>query len=70
MSTHRETLYTCTYDSSGTRRTAVLAAWDAPMAESLFRAMLAEEPVDRGGVIQIEAPAGRLARRAKFGDPS
>jgi len=66
MSTHRETYFTCTYASTETRRTAVVAAWDARMAESLFREMLEEEPVDAGGVIEIERPGGRVAHRTTF----
>jgi hypothetical protein len=66
MSTHRETYFTCTYASSETRKTAVVAAWDARMAESVFRELLEEEPIDRGGVIEIERPGGRVARRAPF----
>jgi hypothetical protein len=66
MSTHRETLFTCTLASSDSRRTAVLPAWDAGMAESLFRELLEGEAVDSGGVIEVEAPGGRVARRAPF----
>jgi hypothetical protein len=66
MSTHRETYFTCTYATSETRKTAVVAAWDARMAESLFRELLQEESVDAGGVIEIERPGGRVAHRAPF----
>jgi hypothetical protein len=66
MSTHRETYYTCTYASTATRRTAVVPAWDATMAESVFRELLAEEPLDDAGVIEIELPGGRVARRAQY----
>ena len=40
MSTHRETSFTCTYASDRTRHTALVPAWDAGTAESLFRALL------------------------------
>ena len=65
---HRETLFHCTYASSETRRTAVVPAWDARAAETLFRALLQEdEPGDASdGVIEIEAPGGRLAHRAPY----
>ncbi|MFL5264901.1 MAG: hypothetical protein ACJ79E_18210 [Anaeromyxobacteraceae bacterium] len=66
MSTHRETYFTCTYASRATRRTAVVQAWDATMAESLFRELLAEEPLPESGVIEIELPGGRVARRAPY----
>jgi hypothetical protein len=66
MSTHRETYYTCTYASDETRRTAVVPAWDAGMAESVFREILAEEPLEDSGVIEIELPSGRVARRASY----
>ena len=66
MSTHRETYFTCTYASQETRKTAVVAAWDARMAESLFRELLEEESLDGGGVIEIERPGGRVAHRAPF----
>jgi hypothetical protein len=66
MATHRETYFTCTYASRDTRRTAVVPAWDAHMAEALFRDLLAEEPVEAGGVIEVQEPGGKLACRAAF----
>jgi hypothetical protein len=66
MSTHRETYFTCTYASKATRRTAVVQAWDASTAESVFRELLSEEPLPESGVIEIELPGGRVARRASY----
>jgi hypothetical protein len=70
MSTHRETYFTCTYASRSTRRTAVVPAWDANMAESVFRELLSEEPLPDAGVIEIELPGGRIARRASYAPSS
>jgi hypothetical protein len=69
MSMQRETYFHCTFASSGERRTAIIPAWDARMAESLFRELLEEEAEPReAGTIEVEAPGGELARRAAF-DP-
>jgi hypothetical protein len=72
MSTHRETYFTCTYASEETRRTAVVSAWDARMAESVFRTLLEEEPepVAGGGVIEVEALGGRVAHRTPYAPPA
>jgi hypothetical protein len=72
MSMHRETIFHCTYAASGTRRTAVVPAWDARAAETLFRALLEEDEAGdtTGGVIEIEAPGGRLAHRAPYTPPA
>ena len=67
MSTHRETYFTCTYASEHGRRTALVQAWDAGMAESLFRELIQDEmPGDHHGIIEIEAPGGRVRRRAPY----
>ena len=65
---HRETMFHCTYAASGTRRTAVVPAWDARGAETLFRAILEEDDAGNAvdGIIEIEAPGGRLAHRAPY----
>ncbi|HET9597986.1 MAG TPA: hypothetical protein VFP65_20530 [Anaeromyxobacteraceae bacterium] len=63
---HRETMFHCTYASGRARRSAVIAAWDAEAAESIFRQSLAEEPEgEPGGIIEVEA-RGRLRRRSEF----
>jgi hypothetical protein len=62
---HRETLFHCTYASGRARRSAVIAAWDAEAAESIFREALAEEPEDDPGIIEVEA-RGRVRRRSEF----
>jgi hypothetical protein len=67
MSMQRETLFHCTFASSQGRRTAIIPAWDARTAESLFRELLEEEsPPDESGTIEVESPGGRLARRVAF----
>ena len=65
MSMHRETYFTCTFASRHERRTAVIPAWDAAMAESLFRAVLDEEAAGPG-TIEVEVPGGGVARRGRF----
>lgn len=62
MSTSRETLFHCSYQSDGRRETTVVPAWDPEMAEALFRDQLVDttEP----GVIEIASPRGDVARRA------
>ena len=67
MSMQRETFFHCTFASSRGRRTAIIPAWDARMAESLFRELLEEEaqPHERG-TIEVESRGGGLARRVAF----
>jgi hypothetical protein len=67
MSMQRETFFHCTFASSRGRRTAIIPAWDARTAESLFREILEEEAqLDERGTIEVESPAGGLARRVDF----
>jgi hypothetical protein len=66
---HRETLFHCRYASGRARRSAVIAAWDAEAAESIFRQALADEPEGDPGIIEVEA-RGRLRRRSEFKGPA
>ncbi len=67
MSMQRETYFHCSFASSRGRRTAIIPAWDAGTAESLFRELLEDEAQpEEPGTIEVEVPGGGLARRATF----
>ncbi len=62
---HREAPFECTFASSAMKRSAVIAAWDARMAEALFRSLLMQDREDEQGVIEVRL-RGRVQRQSRF----
>ncbi len=62
---HRETIFHCTFASPRARKSALIPAWDAETAETLFRQVLEDDSHTEKGVIEVEA-RGRMQRRSEF----
>jgi hypothetical protein len=71
MAAQRESLFRCTFSSSGLRRVAHVSAWDHEDAVQLFHAELQGDGVDEAGTIEVEPLAGTSRRLAEYrpGEP-
>jgi hypothetical protein len=69
MSTARETVFECTYDSAARRETAFVRAWDAREAVELFAHELEAAGVAEEGCIRVRARSGERTVTSPYPAP-